>query len=107
MSSTLKNTFVTGDTGRVIERQFVDASGSIVIITGAQHVKVRWKQSGQTMVERDMSIFDGNNGIARYQQQAADFVAGRIEFEFEVKTGAGEIIKNPDLDGPYFVREKF
>lgn len=98
-------TFVTGDTGVVLRRTLKDENGVVIDVTGAQHVKVRWKQKG-VVTEKTMTVEDAVNGLVKYQFAANDLQAGDVSFEFEVKDSLGQIITSPDLDGPYKVRKE-
>jgi hypothetical protein len=100
------NEFVTGDTGRVIQRTITDEDSVPIDLSSAQSVKIRWKQGTAAVVEKAMTVVNGPAGVAEYEQQATDFVPGKISFEFEVITAAGKKITSPDLDGPYDVRRK-
>lgn len=96
-------TFVTSDTGRVIERTLVDENNSPIDLSG-KSIKIKWKQRG-TVQSRDMTKTNEIGGVVQYKQQANDFYPGEVSFEFEITTGAGEIITKEDLEGPFKVRD--
>ena len=89
--------FVEGDTASVVEIVCKDVDGNIIDLTGAT-VRIRWKNTAGTIVEKEMTIVSAALGTAKYQFGVDELYPPRMKFEYTVTDVSSKVLTSQCLD---------
>ena len=89
--------FVAGDTGSKFEATCQDDQTGLPIDLTGSTVELLWKDAGDVLVVRAMTITDGPGGVAEYQFVAAELVAPAMNFEVKIADSSGKIVRSLEL----------
>ena len=89
LGAPLDYSFVAGDTASVLTVTCKRSdTGAVIDLTGVT-VSLKWRIDGGTLVTKTMTVTAPATGVATYEFDTADLVAGIMLAEVEVTTGSG------------------
>jgi len=89
--------FVSGDTGSVLEVTCKDDdAGTVIDLTGAT-VELQWDDAAGALQSKTMTVTDAVNGVAEYQFLADELIATQMKFEVKITDSGGNVLRNIEL----------
>lgn len=80
--------FVEKTVPAALQITFVDSTGAAIPLTGLTVKFVYWPVNGTSGTERDGTLVDAANGVAKYAWVAGDMVAGSYQGRMYAYTGS-------------------
>jgi len=89
--------FVSGDTGSVLQVTCRDNDSNDVIDLTGSTVRLKWMDAASDLQTRTMTISNPTGGVVTYQFQSGELFAKQMKFEVEVTDSGGSVLHSLSL----------